>query len=144
MPGTAELQSLVTLEAMSASTPVLLANAMALPHLVEQGRNGYLFEPGNSTEVAGRITEILGLPEAERRKMGQHSRDMVDSHSLEGTLATFEKLYRADSASLAARTPGHCRIRCPGLQPIRMFLLACQETAAVHGAVAQPVRAADS
>jgi len=97
MPGTAELQSLVTLEAMSASTPVLLANAMALPHLVEQGRNGFLFEPGNSTEVAGRITEILGLPEAERRKMGQHSRDMVDSHSLEGTLATFEKLYRADS-----------------------------------------------
>ena len=97
MPGTAELQSLVTLEAMSASTPVLLANAMALPHLVEQGRNGFLFEPGDSTEVAGRITEILELPGDERLKMGQHSRTMVDSHSLEGTLATFEKLYRADS-----------------------------------------------
>ena len=99
MPGTAELQSLVTLEAMSASTPVLLANAMALPHLVEEGRNGFLFEPGNSTEVAGRITEILELPEAERVKMGQHSRAMVDSHSLEGTLATFEKLYQAESPS---------------------------------------------
>lgn len=99
MPGTAELQSLVTLEAMSASTPVLLANAMALPHLVEQGRNGFLFEPGDSTEVAGRITEILQLPEDERLKMGQHSRSMVDAHSLEGTLATFEKLYRTDSTA---------------------------------------------
>ncbi|MBF4992887.1 glycosyltransferase [Arthrobacter gandavensis] len=97
MPGTAELQSLVTLEAMSASTPVLLANAMALPHLVEQGRNGFLFEPGDSTEVARRITEILELPEDERLEMGRYSRTMVDSHSLEGTLATFEDLYRADS-----------------------------------------------
>ena len=40
-PGTAELQSLVSLEAMSASTPVVLANALALPHLVEDGVNGY-------------------------------------------------------------------------------------------------------
>jgi len=40
MPGTAELQSLVTLEAMSASTPVVLADAMALPHLVRDGENG--------------------------------------------------------------------------------------------------------
>ena len=34
MPSIAELQSLATMEAMSAGTPVLLANAMSLPHLV--------------------------------------------------------------------------------------------------------------
>ncbi|MCC3297114.1 glycosyltransferase [Arthrobacter sp. zg-Y916] len=96
MPGTAELQSLVTLEAMSASTPVLLADAMALPHLVEHGRNGYLFQPGDSSELAGRITEILSLPDSEREQMGRHSRAMVEPHSLEGTLATFEKLYRGE------------------------------------------------
>ena len=94
MPGTAELQSLVTLEAMSASTPVLLADAMALPHLVDHGRNGYLFQPGDSTELAGRITEILSLPAEEREAMGRHSRAMVEPHSLEGTLSTFENLYR--------------------------------------------------
>ena len=32
---------------MSASTPVVLANAI-LPHLVEDGVNGYLFEPNNA------------------------------------------------------------------------------------------------
>ncbi|MBO0908277.1 glycosyltransferase [Arthrobacter sunyaminii] len=93
MPGTAELQSLVTLEAMSASTPVLLADAMALPHLVDPGRNGYLFEPGNSDELSDRLTSILELGSAERAAMGAHSRSMVERHSLDATLSTFEDLY---------------------------------------------------
>jgi glycosyltransferase involved in cell wall biosynthesis len=93
MPGTAELQSLVTLEAMSASTPVLLADAMALPHLVEPGRNGYLFTPGNSDELCERLTSILELDPDDREKMGAHSRSMVERHSLDATLSTFEDLY---------------------------------------------------
>ncbi|WP_426302739.1 glycosyltransferase [Arthrobacter sp. R-11] len=94
MPGTAELQSLVTLEAMSASTPVLLANAMALPHLVRDGENGYLFTPGDSSELAARITELLRLPKDELDAMGKASREMVEPHSIQGTLQTFEDLYR--------------------------------------------------
>lgn len=94
MPGTAELQSLVTLEAMSASTPVVLANAMALPHLVRDGENGYLFKPMDSADLAAKITVILELPEAERATMGKTSRAMVEPHSIESTLRTFEELYR--------------------------------------------------
>ncbi len=94
MPGTAELQSLVTLEAMSASTPVVLADAMALPHLVRDGENGYLFTPNDSDDLAAKITRILQLPAAEREAMGQASRRMVEPHSIEGTLQTFEDLYR--------------------------------------------------
>jgi 1,2-diacylglycerol 3-alpha-glucosyltransferase len=97
MPGTAELQSLVTLEAMSASTPVLLADAMALPHLVRDGENGYLFTPNDSDDLAAKITRILQLPAAERAAMGQASRRMVEPHSIEGTLQTFEDLYRGAS-----------------------------------------------
>ncbi|WP_455833887.1 glycosyltransferase [Pseudarthrobacter siccitolerans] len=94
MPGTAELQSLVTLEAMSASTPVVLADAMALPHLVRDGENGYLFTPGDSDDLAKKITLILELPADQRAAMGQVSRQMVERHSIEGTLQTFEDLYR--------------------------------------------------
>ncbi|MDE8667407.1 glycosyltransferase [Pseudarthrobacter sp. H3Y2-7] len=97
MPGTAELQSLVTLEAMSASTPVVLADAMALPHLVRDGENGYLFTPNDSDDLAKKITRILELPAEERAAMGQASRRMVEPHSLEGTLQTFEDLYRGAS-----------------------------------------------
>jgi 1,2-diacylglycerol 3-alpha-glucosyltransferase len=94
MPGTAELQSLVTLEAMSASTPVVLADAMALPHLVRDGENGYLFTPGDSDDLAKKITRILELPADQRAAMGSVSRQMVEPHSIGGTLQTFEDLYR--------------------------------------------------
>lgn len=95
-PGTAELQSLVTLEAMSASTPVVLADALALPHLVEQGKNGYLFEPGDTDELAARLTDVLSLPEDERRAMGEHSHRMVERHAAGKTWQIFESLYRSD------------------------------------------------
>jgi 1,2-diacylglycerol 3-alpha-glucosyltransferase len=97
MPGTAELQSLVTLEAMSASTPVVLANAMALPHLVRDGENGYLFRPMDSDDLAEKITRILQLPEEKRAAMGAVSRAMVEEHGIKKTLDTFEGLYRGET-----------------------------------------------
>ncbi|MFC8410620.1 glycosyltransferase [Arthrobacter sp. NPDC057259] len=97
MPGTAELQSLVTLEAMSASTPVVLADAMALPHLVRDGENGYLFTPNDSDDLAAKITAVLSLPADERAAMGKVSRNMVENHSIERTLQTFEDIYRGAS-----------------------------------------------
>lgn len=69
-PGTAELQSLVTLEALSASTPVVLADALALPHLVDEGVNGHLFPPGDHVALADRIARILDLSDADRAAMG--------------------------------------------------------------------------
>ncbi|MHA7270493.1 glycosyltransferase [Arthrobacter sp. HLT1-20] len=97
MPGTAELQSLVTLEAMSASTPVVLANAMALPHLVEDGVNGYLFKPNDSDDLAEKITTIMRLAPEDREAMGAASHDKVARHGLKKTLDTFEDIYRGGS-----------------------------------------------
>jgi glycosyltransferase involved in cell wall biosynthesis len=97
MPGTAELQSLVTLEAMSASTPVVLANAMALPHLVQDGINGYLFKPNDSDDLAEKITAIMSLSSEDRALMGEASHKMVARHGLAKTLDTFENIYRGGS-----------------------------------------------
>jgi len=97
MPGTAELQSLVTLEAMSASTPVLLADAMALPHLVREGENGYLFTPNDSDDLATKLARLFSLPADEREAMGKISREMVESHGIARTLQTFEDIYRGAS-----------------------------------------------
>lgn len=96
-PGTAELQSLVSLEAMSASKPVVLANALALPHLVEDGVNGYLFEPNNARDLAHKLVAILSLPAAEREQMGRESRRIVDFHRADNTWRTFEELYVSDA-----------------------------------------------
>lgn len=98
-PGTAELQSLVTLEALSASRPVVLANALALPHLVDEGVNGYLFEPGNDADLAQKLNQILALDEAGRRAMGEAGHDKSLQHAEGNTMDTFEDLYRGAPAA---------------------------------------------
>jgi 1,2-diacylglycerol 3-alpha-glucosyltransferase len=102
-PGTAELQSLVTLEAMSASTPVVLANALALPHLVREGGNGYLFRPGDAQDLAEKLRSVLELPEEERQRMGRVSHEIARHHSVERTWDTFEAMYRGEYRSDAGR-----------------------------------------
>ena len=92
MPGIAELQSLATLEAMAAGLPVIAADAMALPHLVHHGRNGYLYTPGDATELSGYLAMLLQDARA-RHAMGAESRRLVSAHGIERTLETFEGLY---------------------------------------------------
>lgn len=93
MPGTAELQSLVTLEAMAAGLPVLAADAMALPHLVRPGRNGFLFRPGNDEELAAHLATLLRDPGL-LTSMGAESLRLVAPHDMERTLDRFERIYR--------------------------------------------------
>ena len=81
---------------MSASKPVVLANALALPHLVEQGKNGYLFRPGDSADLAACLASVLNLPESERKAMGERSHQMVARHAAEKTWEIFESLYLSD------------------------------------------------
>lgn len=92
MPGVAELQSLVTLEAMAAGKPILAANAMALPHLCLPGVNGYLFEPGDHAQLAVRLQELLS-DRALRSTMGNASVKIVAEHSLAATLDAMTEIY---------------------------------------------------
>jgi len=90
----AELQSIATLEAMASGLPVIAADAMALPHLVHDGENGYLFEPDNDEALAQRITAVLAAPHEEWLRMQNASLDGVAVHDINRTLDTFEALYR--------------------------------------------------
>ncbi|SDK91827.1 Glycosyltransferase involved in cell wall bisynthesis [Glycomyces sambucus] len=92
MPGTAELQSIATMEAMAAGRPVVAADAMALPHLVRPGRNGWLYPPGDTAAMAGHLAALLA-DEAVRAAMGQASLDLIASHDLESTLVEYERIY---------------------------------------------------
>jgi glycosyltransferase involved in cell wall biosynthesis len=101
MPGTAELQSLVTMEAMAAGKPVVAADAMALPHLVRPGHNGWLYPPGDVTELAGRLAAVLA-DEQTRTAMGKASLDLIAAHDLGSTLDQFERVYLDIAAHPAA------------------------------------------
>ncbi|MFD5214344.1 glycosyltransferase [Microbacterium sp. NPDC058345] len=90
----AELQSIVTMEAMASALPVVGANAVALPHLVHDGENGYLFEPGNVDDLADKLTRVLTAAPEEYERMQRASLDGVAVHDINRTLDTFEALYR--------------------------------------------------
>lgn len=90
----AELQSIATLEAMASGLPIIAADAMALPHLVEPGNNGYLFTPGNDRELAERINDVFQLDAEGYERMQRASLEMVQAHDIATTLDTFTELYR--------------------------------------------------
>jgi glycosyltransferase involved in cell wall biosynthesis len=99
MPSIAELQSIVTMEAMASGLPVVAADAMALPHLVHDGENGFLFEPGNAQQMADRIEQILRMPLDELTAMKRESLRFIAAHDIQRTLSTFESLYRGEPVS---------------------------------------------
>lgn len=96
MPSVAELQSIVTMEAMASGLPIVAADAMALPHLVHDKRNGYLFEPGNAQDLADKLTTVLTASPGELVALKRESLKLILAHDINRTLNTFECLYRGE------------------------------------------------
>lgn len=92
-----ETQSIVTLEAQATGLPLIVANAGALPELVEDGQNGFTFKPGDFEDLASKINLILQDPKAVK-KMGEKSLEMVGKHLVEDTYNRFEKIYQSLSS----------------------------------------------
>ena len=97
----AELQSLVTMEAMAAGLPVVAADACALGELVSHGRNGFLAAPGRADQMAASL-DLLAADPGLRARMGAASRRAIGGHERRRTLAEWESLY----GLLAGARPG--------------------------------------
>ncbi|MDP4586065.1 MAG: glycosyltransferase, partial [Microbacteriaceae bacterium] len=96
MPSIAELQSIATMEAMASGLPVVAANAMALPHLVHDGENGFLYEPRDISGLAVAIARVLDSSGSEYRAYQRESLAIVADHDIARTLDRFEKIYRGN------------------------------------------------
>lgn len=96
MPSRAELQCIAAMEAMASALPVVAANAMALPHLVHEGENGHLFEPGDIDGFAAALTDVLTADPKRLENMKKASLEVVAHHSMAHTLDVFEALYRGE------------------------------------------------
>lgn len=96
MPSIAELQSIATMEAMASGRPVIAANAMALPHLVHSGDNGYLFEADDVDDFAACLLKVATADQKELDRLSENSIHLIQSHDIKRTLAIFEGLYRGD------------------------------------------------
>jgi glycosyltransferase involved in cell wall biosynthesis len=96
MPSIAELQSIATMEAMATALPVVGANAMALPHLIHDGENGYLFEPNDVEDLTEKLTRVLTADKKELMRLKKNSLKFIKGHDINRTLDTFEALYRGE------------------------------------------------
>jgi len=91
-PSEAELQSLSTMEAMACGLPIIAANALALPELVYPYKNGFLFQPGHSGEVAHYLDLLLNDKNL-CIDMGRESLKIIKKHDSSKTLEEWENLY---------------------------------------------------
>ncbi len=87
-----ELQGISIMEAMASGLPIVASSAMAIPELVLDGVNGYLFEPGNIKNASEKIL-LLIKNETLRKDLGKNSYTLIQKHDFNKTLDGFEKIY---------------------------------------------------
>lgn len=93
MPSTQELQGLSVMEAMAYSLPVIVADAKALPELVEIGKNGYTFKAYDKIDLASKINQVLSSKDLER--LGKESLKKVQEHDITITAKKYEDVYKS-------------------------------------------------
>ena len=66
----------VVAEAMSCGLPILCSNVYENPYIVEEGVNGFLFNPESVEEIANAIKKMAELTPEERHDMGMRNRQL--------------------------------------------------------------------
>ena len=87
LPSLYEGCSNVIAEAMACGLPVLASRVGDNTRLVEDGRNGFLFNPLSVEDIAGAIVRFSKLPIAERQAQGREGRKMAEELLSVDTLA---------------------------------------------------------
>jgi glycosyltransferase involved in cell wall biosynthesis len=76
-PSRKEGMGVALMEASASQLPLIGSNVGGIPEIIQHGRNGYLFSPGDAGELAGYIQK-LALDREARLAMGAHSRSIVE------------------------------------------------------------------
>lgn len=92
-----ELQGLVVMEAMASGLPIISSDGMALPELVRDGLNGFIFPNGDYMAAADRILKVLGDKKLSE-DMSKKSLELISNHDFEKSLDQYEDIYKNAAA----------------------------------------------
>jgi glycosyltransferase involved in cell wall biosynthesis len=102
LPSLYEGSSLAVLEAMAARIPIVSSAIGGTEELIEDGRSGLLFAPGDSEALAAALRRVLGDPGL-RKSLATHARERVEAGlTREATASKVTGVYR----ELLGEAPG--------------------------------------
>jgi glycosyltransferase involved in cell wall biosynthesis len=82
------------IESYATGTPVIASRLGSMSELVETGRTGMLFEPGNAIDLALRLAELLSDPEFPRRLRGGAREKYLRDYTAERNYPMLMEAYR--------------------------------------------------
>ena len=93
IPSTLEMASVSQLEAMSYSLPVICSDTNGTACYVEDGVNGFLFNPENTDDIVTAVQKALALSKEDRIRMGERNRQLcLERNTEEVFLKSYEEL----------------------------------------------------
>lgn len=114
LPSLSETWGLVVNEAMAARLPVLLSNKINACHtLLQEGVNGFSFEPESADDMAGAITKYLQLDIDAKEKMSANSLRIVNAMSYQNMGVN---LYEGLTKIMAGKTKKTGVVAAPVMQ----------------------------
>ncbi len=75
----------VVVEAMSCGLPILCSRVYENPYIVEEGQNGFLFDPKSVDDIVNAIKKMTALTVEERRQIGIRNRRLCLDRNTEDT-----------------------------------------------------------
>lgn len=84
LPSYSENWGLVVNEAMHAGMPIVISDLCGCrPELLEEGRNGFAFDPHSERSIIDALFAMERLDEREREAMGRRSLEIIAEHGVE-------------------------------------------------------------
>lgn len=92
LPSPKEMFGQVILEAMAMERPAVASRSYGPAEIIEDGRTGLLFLPGDVADLAAKIAEMGADPERRKAMGAEARRVLVERYSLERTVAQFTEI----------------------------------------------------
>lgn len=103
-PSRTETLGLVLLEAMAAGCPVVAARSGGIPDIVQDGVNGYLFDPNDPTGAITATQKLLEQP-SERETLRENARLEAERWSWKAATQQLQTYYQAVLSAFPAPMP---------------------------------------
>ena len=108
-----ENQPVTITEAMASKIPVIGSNLGGIPELIEDGKTGSLFEPGNPKDLAQKMSDFVLHPE-KIKIFGEFAYNKIANNTLENQVKKIVDIYNLKNSEFELQRDEEMVIACVG------------------------------